>query len=282
MSTKLPNISEEGAAFGSAEVAEKWKHRKAEITRATAKVDELMLDSANVQAGHRVLDVAAGTGEQTILAARRVGPTGGVLATDISASMLNLAAEAVREAGLTNVETRVMDAANLDLEEDSFDAVICRQALMFFPEPLKALIGMRRAAKPRSKVVASVFSSAERNPFQALSFAIVRRIANMPSPGAGQPGIFALGDPSVLEGVFRAAGFLDVVIQPVPMPRRFRSADEAIKPLRTNPLFLQLLPKLSDSERDKAWMEIAQEFSRFQAPNGLEIPGEYLMAVGTK
>ena len=198
MTTKSANTSEEGAVYGSAEIAEQWKQRKAQRNRATAKVDEMMLDRANLRSGHRVLDVAAGTGEQTLLAARRVGPSGYVLATDISASMLNLAGEAVREAGLTNVETRVMDAANIDLEEDSFDAVICRQALMFFPDPLKALRGMRRAVKPRSKVVASVFSSAEKNPFQALPVAIVRRIGNLPAPGAGQPGIFALGNPCIL------------------------------------------------------------------------------------
>ena len=63
------------------------------------------------------------------MAARRVGPTGYVLAADTSASMLNVAAEAARKEGLTNIETRVMSAENLALDADSFDAVICRIAL---------------------------------------------------------------------------------------------------------------------------------------------------------
>jgi ubiquinone/menaquinone biosynthesis C-methylase UbiE len=99
----------------------------------TQKPNETMLDLANLRAGCRVLDVAAGTGEQTLLAARRVGPTGYVLATDISASMLNLAAQAIRDAGLRNVETRVMDAANIEVKADSFDAVICGKVSCFFP-----------------------------------------------------------------------------------------------------------------------------------------------------
>ena len=73
------------------------------------------------------------------MAAQRVGPTGYVLATDISASMLKLAADAVREAGLTNVETRVMDAENIDLAADSFDAAICQLGLFLFPNPAKVL-----------------------------------------------------------------------------------------------------------------------------------------------
>ena len=51
-----------------------------------------MLDAAAVSEGAAVLDVAAGAGGQTLAAARRVGPTGRVLATDISPAILDLAA----------------------------------------------------------------------------------------------------------------------------------------------------------------------------------------------
>ena len=136
----------------------------------------MMLEVAGVQPGSRVLDVAAGTGEQTLMAARRVGPTGNVLATDGSASMLKVAAEAARNEGLTNVETRVMNAENLALDADSFDAVICRNALMLFSNPAKALTEMRRVVKPGSKVAVMVFSAVERNPHHGIPFAIIRRL----------------------------------------------------------------------------------------------------------
>jgi ubiquinone/menaquinone biosynthesis C-methylase UbiE len=109
-----------------------------------------MLDVAGVQLGGRVLDVAAGTGDSTLMAAHRVGPLGYVLAADVSASMLKVAAEAAGKESLTNVETRVMDAENLALDADSFDAVICRSALMLFPNPAKALTEIRRAFPPLS------------------------------------------------------------------------------------------------------------------------------------
>src|SRR5690348_2663226 len=60
---------------------------------------ELMLDMAKIGPGHRVLDVAAGAGDQTLQAAERVGPSGYVLATDISANILALAAQNARDAG---------------------------------------------------------------------------------------------------------------------------------------------------------------------------------------
>jgi len=281
MTTRLPNTSEEGAVFGSANVAEEWQRRKAERGKVNTIADEMMLDLANLRAGSRVLDVAAGTGEQTIRAAQRVGPSGYVLATDVSASMLDLAAEAIRDAGLSNAETRLMDAANIDLEADSFDAVICRQGLMLFPERGKALVGMRRVVKPGSRVVALVWSSAEKNPYQSLPLAIARRVGNIPSPGPEVPGMFTLGEPSILEALFRTAGFLEVFIKAVPLQRRFASAAEAVKAMQT-PILQQVAAKLSDTEKEKAWVEVEQEFNRFQGPTGVEFPAEFLIAVGTK
>jgi len=79
-----------------------------------------------------------------MMAARRVGLTGYVLGVDASATMLSVAAEIARKEGITNVETRIMNAETLALETDSFDAVICRIALMLFPNPDKALVEMRR------------------------------------------------------------------------------------------------------------------------------------------
>src|SRR5919108_5091436 len=97
--------NETGIDWGSQEIAEHWSRSQARRDEVIRPATEMMLDLANLQSGNRVLDVAAGTGDQTLMAARRVGPTGYVLATDLSTSMLKLAAEAVRNAGLTNVET---------------------------------------------------------------------------------------------------------------------------------------------------------------------------------
>src|SRR5438477_9231134 len=94
----------------SAEAAEVWKRGAVRRARTVAVATEKMLDAAGLRQGMRVLDLAAGTGDQSILAARRVGPTGYVLATDISATMLAGALDAAREAGINNVETMVADA----------------------------------------------------------------------------------------------------------------------------------------------------------------------------
>jgi ubiquinone/menaquinone biosynthesis C-methylase UbiE len=281
MTTISPDPNELSLVFTSTEVAEQWRASKARRGKVNEAANEMLLELANLCPGNRVLDVAAGTGDQTLMAAERVGPTGYVLATDISATMLKFAADAAREGGFTNVEVREMDAEKIDLDENSFDAVICRQGLMFFPNPAKTLTAMRRVVKPQGKVAALVWSAEEKNPYQGIPFAVVRRIGKIPAPSAGQPGLFKLGDPTLLEGLFKEAGFFDVAVHAVTLRRRFASAEKASQALE-NPVLRQLMAKLSEAEREQAWDEIKRELSRFEGPNGCEMTGEILIGVGAK
>src|SRR5215467_13459547 len=95
--------------WGSGEAAAEWRRGAAARLEAFGPATELMLDLAGVKAGSWVLDVGAGAGDSALTAARRAGPAGHVLATDISASMLEIAAESAQHDGLTNVSTQVAD-----------------------------------------------------------------------------------------------------------------------------------------------------------------------------
>ena len=132
-----------------AERAERWMRDQAQRSEVYGTATEKMLELAEIRTADRVLDVAAGAGDQTLLAARLVGPSGYVLATDISSDMLSIAAEMVRGAGLTNVDTRVMDGENVDLDADSFDAVICLRVLMHTPDWRRSLGELCRVARDR-------------------------------------------------------------------------------------------------------------------------------------
>jgi SAM-dependent methyltransferase len=260
------------------ERAERWRLRQAERTEVYGPATELMLDLAGVQTGNRVLDVACGMGDQTLLAARRIGPKGYVLAIDNSSSMLNGAVEAVRTAGLTNVETRLMDAENLDLAADSFEAVICRLGLMLFSNPPKALKGMFQVLKPRGKAIALVRSTAEMNPYEGIPWVVVHRL------GGTTPPAFKLSEPGSLEDAFSNSGFSDVTVHEVSVKRRIPSMAEFIGRFKNGGGFMlqEPLAKLTDTQLEQACMEIEQQMHRFDGPKGCEIPGEMLIGVGTK
>jgi ubiquinone/menaquinone biosynthesis C-methylase UbiE len=276
MATKPPDSGETAINWESQEVAERRSRGRARRAELQGPATEMMLDLAEVRTGKRVLDVAAGTGDQTLTAAQRVGPTGYVLATDISGSMLKLAAEAAREAGLTNVETRVMDAENIDLDADSFDAVICQLGLFLFSNPANVLRGMRRVVRPGGKVAALVFSTAEKNPYQGIPMGVARRFGSAPLP------LFSLGETDVLENIFRESGLLDVTVRALSFSRRFSSAAEMIRRLKETAFLRGPIEKLDEAEREQAWVEIEHQLSQLEGPNGIEVPGELLIGAGTK
>src|SRR3954466_8079606 len=124
------------------QVAEAWHRWGPTLEAWLGPATELMLDLAAVAEGSRVLDVAAGAGGQTLAAARRVGPNGSVLATDISPAILAHTRTEAARSGLANVTVREVDGEALDVEAAGYDAVISRVGLIYFPDRAAALAGI--------------------------------------------------------------------------------------------------------------------------------------------
>lgn len=156
------------AIYQTDERADFWAREKLRRQERSGAATETLIKAADLHIGDRVLEVAAGTGDLAVTIAQSVGSTGHVVAVDVSANMLAHAEKAAREAGLNNIETRVMNAEALEFDANSFNAVICRMALMLFGNPLTALTEMHRVVQPGGKVAVMVWSSGDRNPFHGL------------------------------------------------------------------------------------------------------------------
>jgi len=244
---------------------------------------ETMLEMAGIGSGSRVLDVAAGAGDQTLQVAKRIGPDGYVLATDIAPRILELAAENARIAGFHNVRTQVADGEDLDMPQGSFDAVISRVGLIYFPDQLKALAAMKKSLRPGGRVAAIVYATAEQNKFFSIPVSIIRRRANLPPPLPGQPGPFSLGGQGVLEDLLRNAGFREVKSVVASAPLRMSSAAECVRFEKESFGALhQMLSGLDDRGRADAWAEIEQQLHTFEGKEGFEGPCTLVIGVGTK
>lgn len=176
-----------------------------------------------------------------------------------------------------------MDGENLDVPGETFDAVISRVGLIYFPDQQKALTGMNRALRPGGRIAAIVYSNAESNRFFSIPVSLIRRRAALPAPLPGQPGPFSLGNPGILEEAFRAAGFRDVTSRLVQAPLKLRSAAECVRFEKESFGALhQMLSGLDEAGREAAWAEIEQELRAFEEPAGFEGPCELVIAVGIK
>jgi len=265
------------------DAADAWHRWGPTIEDWLGAATERMLDAAGLTAGSAVLDIAAGAGGQTIAAARRVGASGRVLATDISPTILAYAARAAFDDGLLNVDVQEMDGEELAVDDESFDAVISRVGLIYFPDQLGALVAMRAALRRGGRVAAVVYSTAEANAFFSIPVGIIRRRAQLPPPAPGQPGPFSLGGPGVAEKLFAEAGFEDITVETVVSPLRLASAADCVRFERESFGALgQMLSGLNEDERDAAWDESRDELARFEGPDGFVGPCEMLVVAGRR
>ncbi len=242
---------------------------------------EAMLDMARVGPGSHVLDIAAGAGDQSLMAAERVGPRGRVLATDLSGNILEFAAENARIQGFDNLETQVMDGEALDVPPAGFDAAISRVGMIYFPDRQAALAGIRKALKPGGRFATIVYSTPEANGFFSVPVRIIRERAKLPPPLPGQPGPFSLGGPGVLTGELKDAGFGDVEERVIDAPVILPDAEHCLRFERESFGALhQMMGGLSEAEQNAVWDEIHEALKAWETADGFVGPCQLVVAAG--
>ena len=121
---------------------------------------DLALARSGVREGHRVLDVAAGSGDMTMRFARQVGTSGQVVMTDINASMLACGRSRLLNEGLgVNVQMLLADAESLPFSDGQFDCVAIAFGLRNVTRIPKELASMSRMLKPGGRLVILEFST---------------------------------------------------------------------------------------------------------------------------
>ena len=262
--------------------ADGWKQHWNIWERAAQHVNERLVDLAQIRPGHRVLDVATGLGEPAFTAARRVGPNGSVVATDLSPAMLFLARQEAARLGMHNIEFREMDAEEPDLPAQSFDAALCRWALMFLPHLVVALTRLRELLAPRGRFAAAVWANPEKVPFTSVPMGAIRRVLHIAPPPAGTPGTFSLANEEVLQRAFAQAGFTEVAIERHILILEYSSLDEFVEERpATSASIRSMLAGASPAQLETIWQIVSEELGKYRQPSGaLRIPNETLCVAG--
>lgn len=183
--------------------AEKWKAQSAAMGRAAT---EALVEYTRPQAGMKVLDLAAGTGEPGITLAQRVGPAGHVTAVDLSQDLLHIAAERAGQRGLANFTTRQADAHALPFPDNSFDLAASRFGVMFFSDIAKALREVNRVLKPGARACFLAWGRFEEQPYFSPFGIVLKHVGGTAiAPGGQDP--FRFAKPGSLSVELRSAGF---------------------------------------------------------------------------
>lgn len=240
-----------------------------------APAQQTLLRVAAVKSGERVIEAACGSGLVTRALAEAVGPSGYVLATDLSQNMVDLTARTCADAGYGWVATARKSADDLG-EEGGFDAAVCALGLMYVPDPGRAAVSMARAVVSGGRVVATVWGE-RRNCGWAEIFPIVdARVVSEVCPL-----FFASGAPDSLKRDFAEAGLHDI--------EEHRQREALEFPDERSLLSAMLLggPVALAAKRftPETMKEVEKEFldsvRDHRAPDGsYRIPGEFVTAIG--
>jgi SAM-dependent methyltransferase len=262
-------------------IAPNWESERDFVMSSTGVVSERLVERLDPQPGNAVLDIAAGTGDTGFMAAERIGEDGRLVSTDFAPAMVEAARRNSEAQGLDNVEHRVLDAENMDLDDDSFDRVVARWGYMLMADPAAALAETRRVLRPGGRVALAVWGALERNPWMGiLGFPLTMR-GHLPAPEPPPaPGPFSMASAERTTALLREAGFTEVRTEEVPVRLAVPDVDEYIALVgdTAGPLALALRG-LSGAERADLRAEVQVSLGHFTAANGYELPGAPLCAV---
>lgn len=262
--------------------AEGWDRHEASIGRWLDGVTAAMIDLAGIAPGTSVLDLAAGTGAQSVEIAKRVTMSGRVVAADLSPASVEIAERRLGALDMDSASARVADIEALPFGEGTFDAVTCRLGLMFLPRPSVGLAEMRRVLHPGGRAVSVVFSRPERNPCITTLMRVATAQAEMAPPDPDRPGgLLSLGAPGLLARLYREAGFSRVHEIVVSAPFRMPSARAYMDFIRDAAApIVAILSRLPEDRRATAYDQIERELDVFRTENGWEGPNELVIVWG--
>ena len=251
--------------------------------RADRHISERLVELAGVRSGSRVLDVAAGYGEPALTAARRAGPEGHVVATDISAEMLAFGRERAAAAGLGNVEFVEADASSLDFPPASFDAAVSRWGIIFEPDAEAAARRIHGLLEPGARMAIASWGEPDQVPFLSIPMRTTMERLDLSPPPPGTPGPLSRPTPAAIGGLLEGGGFSNVAVEQAEVtfefdsPQHFTAYVRAISaPIRA------MIEQHAGEAHEEAWDAITQAAAEAGGgPGPLSLSNVVLLASAT-
>jgi SAM-dependent methyltransferase len=229
---------------------------------ADAHISARLVELAGVQPGSRVLDIAAGYGEPALTAARKAGPEGSVVATDISVQMLGFGRARAAAAGLGNVEFIESDASSIDFPPASFDAAVSRWGIIFEPDAEAAAGRVRGFLRPGGRMAISSWGGPDEVPFLSIPMRTTMELLNVPPPPPGTPGPLSRPTPDAIGGLLEGGGFSNVAVEQAEVTFEFDSPEHFTAYIRAIAAPIRaMIEQHAGEAQEEAWDAITQAAS---------------------
>jgi ubiquinone/menaquinone biosynthesis C-methylase UbiE len=261
-----------------------WEKHREIIRQMFAPVTQALVEDARIGPGNSVLDIATGPGQPALTIAAIVGSEGKVFGIDPAPEMVDAARRATDDLGFGNAKFEVASADRLPFLDNTFDAVVSRFGVMFFPSPVEGVREMLRVLKPGRELALAAWHFADRNPFFYTLSRVMERFVDSPPLAHDAPDAFRFSTPGKLRDVLTEAGafapserLLQFRIQaPISVEDLWILRSEMSEKLREK---LAMLPREQASEVKRQALETLREYS---TERGMSFPAEVLIVSGTK
>lgn len=236
---------------------------------------EALLEAARIEANDSVLDVGCGCGAIMIEAACRAS-RGSALGIDLSQPMLEVAERRARDRGTSNARFVKGDAQVYPFDTGAFDVAVSRFGVMFFADPVAAFTNLRRALRSSGRLAFVCWQDMLLNEWIALIGGAL--VSHVPLPDFGEPGgpgPFSLAEPQRIDDILRAAGFIDISIEPRKAPMQFPGStpDDVEGFLRSMPVAEDMLAKAEPEAAERAVAAVREVLEPRFGPDGLQLEG---------
>ena len=252
-----------------------WERHRDFMWQTTKHVAEWLVRQVGPQPGDVILDLAGGVGDNGFLAATRVGDSGRVIETDFAPEMVETARRRAKELGLSNVETKVLDAERMDLADDSVDGIICRWGFMLMLDPQAAVKECRRVLKDGGRLALSVWAGPEKNPWVTTTGMTMMQLGYEPATNPFEPGgMFSLADHDAIRSLLNGAGFTEVVVEEMPVDWKFESFDQGWEfTTQVAGALASLIQELPPDKVEELRAALEQNEEEFRTDEGYVLPG---------
>jgi ubiquinone/menaquinone biosynthesis C-methylase UbiE len=262
-----------------------WEKHRNIIRGMFAPITQALIEDAGIGTQDSVLDVATGPGEPALSVAAVVGPNGKVLGVDAIHGMIAAARTEAQRLGLKNAKFDVAFADDLPFAANTFDAVISRFGVMFFPSPVDGVRETLRVLKPGRKLAFAVWHFAERNPFHSALSRVMDRYVDSPPLEPDALDAFRFAPRGKLLKVFSEAG----VAAPSERLLQFKIEAAAVSVEDFWNLRREMSEKLSEkfatlseAQKLKVTQEMLSSLAEYSTANGMSFPAEVLIVSGSK
>jgi len=261
-----------------------WEKHREIIRQMFAPVTETLADEGQIGTGHVVLDIAMGPGEPALSLAALVGPNGKVFGIDPIPEMVAAARRAADRLELGNVRFEVAFADKMPFAADTFDAVISRFGVMFFPAPLDGVREMLRVLKPGRKLALAVWHLAENNPFHYALSRVIDRYVESPPLAPDALDAFRFATPGKLRTILMEAGAMSVSERLLKFSIQAAISLEEFWTLRIemSEKLREKIARLSNHQMNEVKRETLESLRAYVADSGMSFPAEVLIVSGAK